>query len=124
MMEQAYRVLIVWSNGVGLQVWRPKIKVDYVMNTGSNIFLTLHVPPPIPGDRYADVFKNTYGTMQDYELHKELHQTRTTMIELERKFPLKFEQEYALKVKTYVRAINQSIQKTYQKIKAIKNGPD
>jgi filamentous hemagglutinin len=45
------------------------------------------LPPPIPGDHYADVFKNTYGTMQDYELHKELHQTRTKIIELERKFP-------------------------------------
>ena len=45
------------------------------------------VPPPIQGDRYAAVFKNTYGTMRDCELHKELHQTRTSMIQLERTFP-------------------------------------
>lgn len=44
------------------------------------------VPPPIPDDRYAAVFKNTYGTALDCKLHKELHQTRTTMIQLERTF--------------------------------------
>jgi hypothetical protein len=53
-----------------------------------------HVPPPIKEDRYAAIFKNTYGTELDCKLHKELHQTRTTMIQLERTFPYNYHLQY------------------------------
>ncbi|MBY0353296.1 EndoU domain-containing protein [Candidatus Babeliales bacterium] len=55
---------------------RPEERFDY----------SSQVPSTKANDKYAAVFKQTYGTALDCQLHKELCQTRNAMFELEHNF--------------------------------------